>query len=403
MKALTYIDVNKVEIIEVPDPIISSPHDALLRVTSAAICGSDLHMYDGRAAMEKGSILGHEIMGIIEDIGPGVYSIKKGDRVVLPFNISCGTCFNCTHGFMNACLLTNPKKPGAAYGYADMGPYWGGQAEYVRVPFADYNCIKLPGEEGDEFEEDFLLLSDVFPTGYHGAKLANVQAGYTVAVFGAGPVGLLAAYSSILLGASQVFVVDRSKVRLQIAEQMGAIPIDFTSGNPAKQIKEYRRKNRNIMESFKAGEEKNLGVMCGIDAVGYQALSINEEDKEDSMAVLHQLAEVINAGGCLGVIGVYPSQDPNGKNTKAKQGIYEFPWGQIWEKGLSIGTGQCPVKRYAAFLRDLIIAGKAKPSIIISHRLSLEEAPTAYELFNLRGMNEGKDYTKVILHPKLNA
>ena len=191
MKAVSYKGTHKVAVSDHPKPKLNSPTDAILKVTTSGICGSDLHMYDGRTELKEGTVVGHEIMGIIEQVGEAVRSIKKGDRVVLPFNIACGFCFNCHRGYTNACLTMNPESASAAYGYAGMGPYQGGQAEFVLVPYADFNCLKLPGTPGDEWEDDFLLLADVFPTGYHATELAGVSPGKTVAVFGAGPVGFV--------------------------------------------------------------------------------------------------------------------------------------------------------------------------------------------------------------------
>ncbi len=400
MKAMVYKGEHHVELEEVEDPAIEDARDAILRVTSTAICGSDLHMYDGRTQMKKNSIFGHEIMGVIEATGDAVSSIQEGDRVVLPFNIACGFCFNCTRGYTSACLTTNPDGVGAAYGYAEMGPYRGGQAEFVRVPFADFNCLKLPGLPDDEFEEDFLMLSDIFPTGYHACELANVQPGSTVAIFGAGPVGLLAAHSAFIRGASQVFVVDHSTERLAIAEKLGATAINFTEGDPVEQIFEARRSNPLIIDSFRPGEDKMMGVMCGIDAVGYQARSIEHPNEtEDSTAVIKQLVRVVNPTGHIGVVGVYMPNDPGASNSKAKKGIFDLPWGDIFNKGLTIGTGQTPVKKYNAFLRDLIIAGRAKPSLIISHKVELDAVSEAYRLFDWRGIGEGSGYTKIILKP----
>lgn len=216
-------------------------------------------MYDGRTELEKGSIVGHEIMGVISEVGDAVRSIKKGDRVVLPFNIACGFCFNCHRGYTNACLTMNPESAGAGYGYAGMGPYQGGQAEFVLVPYADFNCLKLPGTPGDEWEDDFLLLADVFPTGYHAAELADVSAGKTVAIFGAGPVGLMAAYSSILKGASEVYVVDNIPERLEKAKEVGAMPIDFSQGDPVERIFEIRHKHRGLEAEPPSRGRKDVG------------------------------------------------------------------------------------------------------------------------------------------------
>jgi len=196
MKAVVYKEPCQVAVENVDDPRIEAPGDAVVRITSAAICGSDLHMYEGRTGAQPGTVFGHENMGVVEEVGPGVTSVKVGDRVVLPFNIACGFCFNCLRGFTSACLTVNAAAPHAAYGYADMGPFKGGQAQYLRVPYADFNALKLPGTPGDQWEDDFVTLADIWPTGHHGVELAGVREGGTVAVFGAGPVGLMAVLSS---------------------------------------------------------------------------------------------------------------------------------------------------------------------------------------------------------------
>lgn len=402
MKAVVYTDERKVEVQDVENPKIEDPRDIVLRVTSTAICGSDLHMYDGHSTMARGRVFGHEIMGVIEEAGAAVTSLVKGDRVVLPFNISCGFCHNCVVGNTSACLMTNPEKAGGSYGYAEMGPHKGGQAEMVRVPHGEFNCIKLPGKPHDELEEDFLLISDIFPTGYHGTELACVEPGSTVAIYGAGPVGLLAAHSALIKGAAEVYVVDRSKVRLAKAAEIGATPMDFTEGDPADQIKNKRRSNQLIVDSYRPGEfEKMPGVMCGIDAVGYQALDFDNPDKNNTLAVLDNLAEVVNPGGHIGVVGVYPKMDPKNEDKMIKIGKYPFAYGKMWDKGISIAGSQTPVKKYASHLKNLVISRKAKPSIIVSHRIDIAEAPDAYKKFDKRGMDEGEDYTKIVIKFKV--
>lgn len=398
MKAVIYEKSNSVAVLDIESPKLEDSRDAILRVTSAAICGSDLHMYDGRTDIDFGTVFGHEIMGVISEVGEAVSLLKKGDRVVLPFNISCGFCQNCSKGLPNACLTTNPDGVSAAYGYAEMGPYQGGQAEFVRVPFADYNCLKLPGEPEDENEHNFLMLADIFPTGFHACEMAKVGPGSTVAIFGAGPVGLLAAHSAFLRGASEVYVVDQSEERLKLAEKFGAHPINFKKGDPSEQILKFRKKLA-IQKALRPGEEKMPGVDCGIDAVGYQARDLRNPNKEDPSAVIKQLVKIVNPGGHIAIIGVFTHQDFGAKDAKIKEGLIETPWGEIFSKGLSIGTGQTPVKRYNVLLRDLIIAGKANPGIIVSHELNLKDAPNAYRKFDLRGMGEGKDVTKVVLKP----
>jgi glutathione-independent formaldehyde dehydrogenase len=403
MKAVVYKGKNKVAVEEVSDPKIEAPGDAIVRITTAAICGSDLHMYEERSNAKPGTVFGHENQGIIEEIGKGVVSIKRGDRVVLPFNIGCGFCFNCSRGFTAACLTANPEAPTAGYGYAGMGPYRGGQAEFLRVPFADFNCLKLPGEPGDQFEDDFVLLSDIFPTGWHAAELANVRSGDSVAVFGAGPVGLLSAYSALIKGASEVYVVDRAPDRLKRAESIGAVPVDFTKGDPVEQIRELRSANRSHTQALRPGEEKMSGVNCAIDAVGYQAVSQDDPGREDPMQTIRQIADIINPTGSVGIIGVYFDQDPGGVDKHAKKGEFLFPLGKFWGGGITIGQGQAPVKKYNVYLRDLIIAGRAKPSFIVSHRLPLARAVEAYAHFDHRGVGTGQDWTKVLLKPGMKA
>jgi glutathione-independent formaldehyde dehydrogenase len=377
MKAVVYKGPFEVAVEQVEKPGLQHPNDVIVRVTSTAICGSDLHMYEGRTAAEPGIVFGHENLGIIEETGDGVSSLKRGDRVVMPFNVACGFCKNCTAGFTGFCVTVNPGFAGGAYGYVAMGPFSGGQAEYVRVPYADFNCLKLP--EGDANENDFVLLADIFPTGYHGNELADVRPGESVAVYGGGPVGLMAAYSALLRGARKVFVVDRVAERLQKAEEIGAIPINFTDGNPVEQIKD---------------QTEGEGTDKGIDAVGYQAQA-RGEDREEPATVLNSLVETVRPTGALGIPGLYVPSDPGGPDEQAKQGMLLVAIGRLFEKGLRLGTGQCNVKRYNRQLRDMIIEGRARPSFVVSHELSLDEAPQAYEKFDKRV--EG--YTKVVLHP----
>lgn len=381
MRAVVYQQPFSVAVQEVEDPRIQHPNDVLVKVTSSAICGSDLHMYEGRTAAEAGIVFGHENLGIIEETGPGVTSLARGDRVVMPFNVACGFCKNCIAGYTGFCLTVNPGFAGGAYGYVAMGPYTGGQAEYVRVPFADFNCLKLP--PGEEFETDFVLLADIFPTGYHGCELAQVSPGESVAVFGAGPVGLMAAYSALLRGAARVFCVDRVPERLAKAEEIGAVPIDFTKADAAAQIKDQT-----------GGE----GTDKGVDAVGYQAQG-HDASHEEPAVVLNTLVETVRPTGMLGVPGLYVPADPGAPNEAAKKGQLLVSIGKMFEKGQRMATGQCNVKHYNRQLRDLITAGRAKPSFVVSHELPLEQAPVAYEKFDKR--IEG--YTKVVLHPALAA
>lgn len=378
MKAVIYEGAFNISVQDVPDPRIEDPQDVIVKITTANICGSDLHMYEGRTNVEQGKILGHENMGIVEETGQAVKNFKKGDRVSVPFNVACGTCRNCTHGWTSFCERTNPTEgvDGGAYGYASMGPYAGGQAEYLRVPFADFNLLSLP--QGTEHEQDFTMLSDIFPTAYFGTDLARVSPGDKVVVFGAGPVGLLAVHSAFLRGASQVFAVDMHADRLRIAGEYGGIPVSIGDGDPAGQILDATH---------------GKGVDCGVDAVGYQAHEPDGQERPE--LVMDWLVRSVRPTGRLGVIGVYMPQDPGAASEQAKDGRIGFDYGRLFQKGLSLGTGQCPVKRFNKSLRDLIIAGRANPSKIVSHELPLTEAPGAYEKFDKR--LDG--YTKVILHP----
>ena len=404
MQAVVWKSPNTVAVEKVDDPKIQEATDAVMRLTTAAICGSDLHMYEGRAPIQPGQIFGHENLGVIEQVGSAVKSIKVGDRVVLPFNIGCGFCFNCARGYSNACLTVNPQSHGGGYGYSGMGPHPGGQAELVRVPYADYNCLKLPGTPNDEFEDDFVLLADVFPTGYHATEQAHVQPGDTVAIFGAGPVGLLAAMSAKLKGASEIYVVDNVKERLALAERIGATPVDFSKGDAVDQILALRKPHVESVQNLRAGAgDKMPGVMCTIDAIGYEAKQHGSSDtnnakKQDPDALLADLVRVTNPTGHIGLIGVYFPQDPGGKGAE-KEGKFPFPLGEAWNKGISIEMGQAPVKRYNVYLRDLILAGIAKPSIIVSHRLPLAKAPDAYKQFDER--SDG--FTKILLKPQQAA
>ena len=383
MKAVVYKRPFEVAVENVPDPTLQHPNDVIVKITSSCICGSDLHMYEGRTAAQPGIVFGHENMGLIQEVGPAVKTLKVGDRVVMPFNVACGFCKNCQRGFTGFCTTVNPGFAGGAYGYVAMGPWGGGQAEYLQVPFADFNCLPLP--PGDEFEAEFALLADIFPTGYHGAVLADVSPGESVAVFGAGPVGIMAAYSCTIRGAAEIYVVDHVQDRLDKARELGGIPINFDQGDPVQQIKERR-----------GGD----GVDKAIDAVGYQAAAAGSsaaggEQVEVPNIVLNQLIDVVNPTGALGIPGLYVPTDPGGVDENAKRGALSINFGQLFEKGLRLGTGQCNVKRYNAYLRDMIIAGKAKPGFIVSHNVPLDDAPDAYIKFDKR--IDG--YTKVILKP----
>jgi len=378
MRAVVYRGPYDVEVTDVPDPTIEEPTDAVVRITTTNICGSDLHMFEGRTNVEAGTVLGHENMGIVEAVGPAVTRVKVGDRVSVPFNIACGTCRNCLQGWTSFCTRTNPTEgvDGAAYGYANMGPYAGGQAELLRVPCADVNLLELPA--GDEHENDFTMLSDIFPTGWHGTVLAGQQPGDDVVVFGGGPVGLMAAHSAMIRGAARVFVVDKEPDRLALAEKIGAIAVDFSAADPVEQLMDATH---------------GRGADCGVEAVGYQAHDPSGDEHPE--LVLDNLVQSVRTTGGIGVVGVYVPEDPGAATEGAKEGRVAFDYGTLFMKGQHMGTGQAPVKRYNRQLRDLIVAGRATPSFIVSHELSLDEAASGYEHFDKR--EDG--WTKVLLRP----
>jgi threonine dehydrogenase-like Zn-dependent dehydrogenase len=382
MKALVYHDAKKVSVDTVPDAKIEKYTDVVIKVTTTNICGSDLHMYEGRTDVKKGKILGHENLGEVVEVGKAVDTVKKGDKVVLPFNIGCGFCANCERGLSGYCLTcadptVMPGMAGAAYGFAGMGPYAGGQAQYLRVPYADYNCLQLP-PDAEEKETDYVMLSDIFPTGWHATRLANLQAGESIVIYGAGPVGLMAAMSARIQGASQIFVVDGQEDRLALAEQIGATPINMNGGDVGDRIRELTG---------------GRGADCGAECVGYQCH--NASGKEVPNLVMNSLVDAVKATGTLGVVGVFIPMDPGAEDKLAKKGEIAFDMGKFWFKGQKMGTGQCNVKAYNRRLRDLIHQGKANPSMIVSHELPLEEAPQAYKHFD----NRDPGWTKVLLHP----
>ncbi len=397
MKALVWRGDRTLDIESVEDARIEAPTDVLMRITSTAICGTDLHIYEGRMGEVDGMVIGHEPLGVVAEVGSAVVSIRKGDRVVVPTHICCGFCYNCVRGYSASCLTTNPGLAGAAYGYPGMGPYRGTQTELVRIPFADANCLRLPGEPGDEWEHDFVLLADAFPTGYHATELAQVSTGDSVAIFGAGAIGLLAAYSALQLrGATEVYVVDYIPERLAKAGELGALPIDFRAGDPVEQILEQRGRLRKRAGSTWRGEDIMSGVNCGIDAIGFQARDRADPTREKPDQVIHDLARLINPDGRLGIVGVFLPDDAKPVGEIEKRGDLLVPWQTLFKKGITIGMGRDPDERYNTQLRDLIIAGRARPGQIVSHRLPLSQAPAAFQKFDQRV----DGYIKVILDPQ---
>ena len=381
MKAVVYNGPRDVSVSDVPDVQIERPTDVLVRITATNICGSDLHMYEGRTDFEPGRTFGHENLGEVIEVGDGVDKVQVGEYVVLPFNVSCGFCKNCERGFTNYCLTTqpDPSMAGAAYGFADMGPWQGGQAELLRVPYGDFNCLRL-GEDAIDKVDDYVMLADIFPTGYHATEMAGVIPGDSVVIYGSGPVGLMAALSATIKGAGKVMVVDRHPDRLRLAERIGAVAIDDSTTDPVEAVLE---------------QTMGLGADRGCECVGYQAHDPNGDEQPN--VTLNRLVQSVRFTGGIGSVGVYVPEDPGGPDSLAKHGQVAFDYGLHWFKGQTMGSGQCPVKRYNRRLRDLVAGDKASPSFIVSHRLPLAEAPSAYEHFDAR--DDG--WTKVVLKPEL--
>jgi threonine dehydrogenase-like Zn-dependent dehydrogenase len=379
MKAVVYEGPRKVSVKDIPDPTIQRPTDAIVKLTSTNICGSDLHMYEGRTDFETGRVFGHENLGQVTEVGPAVERLKVGDWVCMPFNVSCGHCRNCEKGLTAFCLLANPAPgmAGAAYGFADMGPYQGGQAEYLHVPWADFNCLKLP-PDAEQKQNDYVMVADIFPTGWHATELAGLCPGDAIVIYGSGPVGLMAAHAAMIKGACMVMVVDCHPDRLKLAESIGAIPIDYSKADPVARVMELTH---------------GMGADVGCECVGYQCH--DPVRKEIPNLTMNNLVKSVKFTGGIGVVGVFVPEDPGATDELEKQGKIAFDWGMCWFKGQHIATGQCNVKAYNRQLRDLIHVGRAKPSFIVSHELALAQAPEAYQHFDARDHG----WTKVILKP----
>ncbi|MGZ4175026.1 MAG: formaldehyde dehydrogenase, glutathione-independent [Solirubrobacteraceae bacterium] len=346
------------------------PHAAILKCVATNICGSDQHMVRGRTTAPEGLILGHEITGEVIETGPGVEFIKKGDLCSVPFNIACGRCRMCKTGHTGVCLNVNPDRPGSAYGYVDMGGWVGGQAEYVAVPYADWNLLKFSDKDAAmEKILDLTMLSDIFPTGYHGAYSAGVTSGSTVYIAGAGPVGLAAAHSAQLLGAAVVIVGDLIPERLAQARSFGCETIDISKGDPKDQI------------------EQILGVPevdAAVDAVGFEARGHGaDSDHEAPATVLNSIMDVTRAAGKLGIPGLYVTGDPGGVDDAAKVGSLSIRIGLGWAKSQSFTTGQCPVMKYHHGLMQMILNDKAQIAKAVNATvISLDEAPQGYKDFD---------------------
>jgi glutathione-independent formaldehyde dehydrogenase len=384
-KAVMYMGPGKVEVRDLEYPGLQlkegpgvnpanvgrkTPHGVILKTVSTNICGSDQHMVRGRTTAPEGLVLGHEITGEIIEKGNDVEFLQVGDIVSVPFNIACGRCRNCKEGKTGICLNVNPDRPGSAYGYVDMGGWTGGQAEYVMVPYADWNCLKFPDRDQALAKiRDLTMLSDIFPTGYHGCVTAGVSTGSTVYIAGAGPVGLAAAASAHLLGAAVVIVGDLNADRLAQARSFGCETVDVSQGDPKDQIEQI------------LGEPE---VDCGVDAVGFEARGHGKDaEREAPATVLNSLMDITRAGGALGIPGLYVTGDPGAADEAAKTGSLSIRLGLGWAKSHAFTTGQCPVMRYnrqlmMAILHDRVQIAKAVNAEVIP----LEDAPRGYQEFD---------------------
>ena len=395
MKALCWMGVEKLSVEEVPDPKILNPRDAIVRVTRTAICGSDLHLYNGyMPTMEQGDILGHEFMGEVVEVGPGVdrEKLKVGDRVVVPFTIACGKCFFCQQELWSLCDNTNPNawiaeklmgySPSGLFGYTHMmGGYAGGQAQYARVPCADVGPIKVPAGLDDE---KVLFLSDIFPTGYMGAENCNIQQGDTVAIWGCGPVGQFAIRSAFMLGAARVIAIDRFPERLRMAEESGAETINYEQVEDVVQTLKDMTGNR--------GPDSCMDAV-GMEAYGHTVPFLVDRAKQamklatDRPNVLRQCILACRKGGTVSVPGVYGGF------------LDKIPFGAAMNKGLTFKMGQTHMMRYMRPLLERVQRGEIDPSFVISHRLPLSQAPEAYKMFR-----DKEDHcTKVVLDPWTNG
>jgi len=390
MKALCWMGTSKVEVHEVPDPEILNPHDAVIKITRTAICGSDLHLFDGFIpTMEEGDILGHEFMGTVEEVGANVTNLRRGDRVVVPFTIACGKCGFCKRKIWSACDNTNPNAHlmEAAYGYSGsglfgyshmMGGYAGGQAQYVRVPFANVGPLKI---ESDLPDEKVLFLSDIFPTGYMAAENAQIGEGDTIAVWGCGPVGQFAIASAFILGAARVIAIDRFPERLELAHSIGAITVDYSEEDVSV---------LTALKDLTAG----IGPDACIDAVGLEAHSTQLQGvydvvktalllETDRPSVLRQAIQAVRKGGTLSIPGVYGGL------------LDKVPFGAAFGKGITMKMGQTNMHNYMKPLLERIEKGQIDPTYIISHRITLDEAPDMYRVWRDKKQN----VTKIVIDP----
>jgi threonine dehydrogenase-like Zn-dependent dehydrogenase len=390
MKAVCWMGKENMQVLDVPDPKILNPRDAIIRVTTTCICGSDLHLYDGLVpTLEQGDLVGHEFMGEVVEVGPGIdkRKLKVGDRVVVPFTIACGSCFPCQQQLWSLCDNSNPNawiaekmmgySPSGLFGYSHMmGGYAGGQAQYARVPFADVGPLKVPSTLTDE---QVVFLSDIFPTGYMGAEDCDIKSGDTVAIWGCGPVGQFAIRSAYMLGAGRVIAIDRIPERLKMAQAGGAETLNFDEVDVLDALRDM---------TGNQGPDSCLDAV-GMEAWGHGAMFLYDRVKQamklaqDRVIVLRQCLEACKKGGTVSVAGVYVGFDD------------KIPIGAFMNKALTLKTGQTHMMRYMAPLLERVERGEIDPSFVISHRLPIAQAPEAYRMFR-----DKQDHcTKVVLDP----
>ena len=379
-RGVVYLRPGTVEVRDIEDPVLAAPdgrkleHAVILKVISTNICGSDQHMVRGRTTAMPGLVLGHEITGEIIEKGSDVEMLDVGDIVSVPFNVACGRCRCCKSQDTGVCLTVNPARAGGAYGYVDMGGWIGGQARYVMVPYADFNLLKFPDrEQAMEKIRDLTMLSDILPTGFHGAVKAGVGVGSIVYVAGAGPVGLAAAASARILGAAVVMIGDFNKERLDHARKVGFEPIDLSASD---------RLGDMIAEVTGSNE-----VDSAIDAVGFEARG--HSGGEQPAIVLNQMMEITRPAGAIGIPGLYVTEDPGAVDNAAKQGSLSLRFGLGWAKAQSFHTGQTPVLKYNRQLMQAILHGRLNIADIVNAQvISLEDAAEGYESFDQGGSEE---------------
>jgi threonine dehydrogenase-like Zn-dependent dehydrogenase len=389
MRAACWNGKRTIEVQDVPDPKILNSRDAIVRITSTAICGSDLHLYNGFIpTMEKGDIIGHEFMGEVVEVGHSVDNLKVGDRVVVPFPIACGNCWSCRQELYSLCENSNPNawmaaklmghSPAGIFGYSHMmGGYAGGQAQYARVPFADVGPLKVPEGLSDE---QVLFLSDIFPTGYMGAEMCDIRPGDVIAVWGCGPVGQFAIASAYLLGAERVIAIDRFPYRLQMArEKAGAETINYEQADVYDTLMEMTGGRGPDACIDAVGMEAHTPGVVGAYDRAKQALML----ETDRPIALREAIMACRNGGTVSVIGVYGGF------------IDKFPMGSVMNRSLTIKSGQAHVQRYMRPLLERIENGEIDPSFVITHRMRLEDAPRGYEMF----VNKEDNCEKVVLKP----